>query len=98
MLTAGTVALVLAAGPWGLALPLFAHWLREDVLVRVAAAGMVTVAGLTVARELSWTGFVVDNIHPVPLTQIVATVALAAVFARAGRRDRATGAPTDPSP
>lgn len=98
VLTAGTVALVLAAGPWGLALPLFAHWLREDVLVRVAAAGMVTVAGLTVARELSWTGFIVGNIHPVPLTQIVATVALAAVFARAGRQDRATGAPTDPSP
>lgn len=79
----GTAALVLAAGPWGLAVPLFAHRLREKTLVRVAFAGMLAAGALTVARNLSWTASIVDHLRPGPLTQVLCALALAAVFARA---------------
>ncbi len=84
---AGTAALVLATGPFGLVLPVFARWLRDQALVRIAAAGLLLAGLVTVGFNWSLVAETVFELRPREVTQVLCTIALAAVFARA-RGDR----------
>ena len=87
VLGAGTLTLFLTSGVWALAVPIL--WIRGRVrpLVHVVVAGLLLATVLLVLRNLSWTADALYRAWPFRLSQVLCTIALAAVFARGALDD-----------